>query len=44
MATKTKDFLTKAAVKQDDGTLGSYTPIGASFEDFIPLLNSLTII
>ncbi len=30
MATKTKDFLTKAAVKQDDGTLGSYTPIGAS--------------
>lgn len=33
MATKTKDFLTKAAVKQNDGTLGSYTPIGASFED-----------
>lgn len=33
MAAKTKDFLTKAAIKQEDGTLSSYIPIGASFED-----------
>lgn len=33
MATQFKELLTKAAVKQNDGTLGSYTPIGASFED-----------